>query len=118
MTKIQAFGKNVLHSYEHLASTLLLDNKPEQAVKFLVESVEWLKTTPDPHDHPAALFQLAEFELKTGRQDEAALTAAKARDGFRAIGDESCSLKAESFIKLHEHSSEHLPTYDLVWTLF
>jgi len=76
ITKFQACGKNVLHSYGHLANTLLSDSKPKHAMQLLAESVEWSKTTPDPHGHPAALFQLAEFELNADRKDEAAFTAA------------------------------------------
>jgi tetratricopeptide (TPR) repeat protein len=105
LTKIQGYGKNALHSYKHVADTLLCQGKSDKALESLAESVEWAKTTPDPHDHAAALFQLAEFELTIGKRIEAASHAAESGAAFRAIQDEPCALKTEAFLKMHGFGS-------------
>jgi hypothetical protein len=71
----------------------------DRSLKCLGESVEWCKTSSDPHDYPASILQTAEFLAANNKFEEAISKAELAIPLFEQVPDPSCATKTRNFIQ-------------------
>jgi tetratricopeptide (TPR) repeat protein len=99
VTKTLKVGRDLNHAYKHLADAYLKHQGLDRSLKCLGESVEWCKTSSDPHDYPASILQTAEFLAANNKFEEAISKAELAIPLFEQVPDPSCATKTRNFIQ-------------------